>query len=250
VKCKLYPRAGRFEINPLQVGGVLNQSFLRTYLGVFGVGYHFNEWHAVSGEFMLGLSQDSTERTCLENFYFKPDNAAQAGGDPSACDIPDATDPDGGPKDSEGNAAFKRKPAYLGVRQIDQMLGLNYQWTPVYGKQIYFLSFVGHLDLFLNLGAGIAFSTYTPQRLVTASGADIKATGTSVRGEYGKAGRPTAEKQISPVIDIGIGNRFYFANNFLVNLEIRDYTLFGSDGKSGSDISNFIAIWGGLGILF
>lgn len=251
VKGKLYPKSNRIEINAVQAGGILNQSYLRTYLGAFGVTYHFNEWHAVNADFLFGITSDSGERTCVENFYFKPEAAERDGG-PSPCDQDDVTDPAGGSPVSETDKenSFKRKPAYVPIRQLDSLVGLNYQWTPVYGKQLYFLSYVGYLDLFVNVGLGLARTTYWPLKERLDNGDSIYEKGTKTRGEYGAVGRPLPVKSSSFAFDFGLGNRFFFGNNFLINMELRDYTIFGDDAKGGSDWMNFVAVWGGLGMIF
>ena len=258
VKSKLYPRSGKIQINALQVGTVLNQSFVNTMLINLGVTYHFNEWHAVNVEGFFGISSENDARKCVESFYFDPERAQRAGSggvcsedaDPTYTDAQEPQAPAG---EAYVGGPYHRKPAYMAIRQIDQMFGINYQWTPVYGKQLILLSATSYLDVYFNAGLGLAMSTYWPKKTTINRGSttvDIPSEGTAVVGEFGKAGRPEAQKQTSPVLSLGIGNRFFFARNFLVNFEFRNNTVFGGNGAGGSDIMNFFALWGGLGIMF
>lgn len=250
VKGKLYPRSGRFQINAVQGGAILNQSFLKSFLYTLSATYHINEWHAVNVEGLIGFTKDSFERKCVENFYYEPDKAKGAGAT-DACDPDNLTDPNGGgAKDDQGRAPFHRKPAYMPIRQIDQVVGVNYQWTPVYGKALYFLSAVGYLDVYTTVGLGLTMSTYWPLKDKLDNGQDIAAVGTNDATLYGANGRPLPLKESSPTFSLGLGNRFFFARNFLVNLELRNFTVFGSNGTGGSDWMNFVAIWGGLGLIF
>jgi outer membrane beta-barrel protein len=250
VKGKIYPRSGRFQAN-LGGGGILNQSFLRTNLGVANATYHFSEWHAISFEGAFGFSKDAPERECIENFYWNPQEA-QNNGATDSCDVNNETDPNQDPNPQKDNLSpFRRKPAYMPIRQIDNLFGLSHQWTPVYGKALYFLSTVGYLDFYTIVGLGAAMSTYWPLKNTLTNGQNIlDAKGTSDANEYGRAGRPPEEKQTSPTFSLGIGNRFYFAKHFIVNMELKNYTVFGSNGKGGSDWMNFVSLWGGLGAIF
>jgi acyl-CoA reductase-like NAD-dependent aldehyde dehydrogenase len=294
VKGKFYPKQGRIQLNLLQGGSILNQSFVDTYLYTAQATYHINEWHAISVDFHMGFNIDRDERKCVENFYYRESRSAAArqadGLDPSQnCDPDNVTDPtkpgtnETRPIDVEDGKAwtdeqaargpYQRKPAYMPIREIKQMYGLNYQWTPVYGKALWFLSAVGYLDFFMNAGAGIAMSDYYPRQSQTicysqatnpgseVTSCDIKAVGTSHPKGYGKRGRPVAESQTSPLVSFGLGSRFYMGRVpgrnpdssvalFLGNLELRNYTVVGSAPSGDSGMMNFFALWGGLGMAF
>lgn len=277
VKGKLYPRAGKFQVNFAQGGLVLNQSFLDTYLINGGATYHFNEWHAVNVEGFFGISADRDARQCVESFYFDtarakrydpnfvPCNPAKrtASGLGATYQLP-AGQTEPVPTEYAGSAdklarfeeskkrggPLHRKPAYMPIRQVDYMFGVNYQYTPVYGKALFFLSSVGYLDFFVNGGLGLAMSTYWPKKDKNSRGEDIKLAGTSGDAEYGFEGRPAAQSQTSPTLQLGLGTRFFFLKNFLVNAELRNVSIVGSDGLGGTEFNNFFALYGGAGIMF
>ncbi len=272
VKNKLYPREGRFQVNLLEAGVIMNQSLLDTTLVTGALTYHFSEWNALSLEGFYGLNQDKPERAALESFFWDPKRAdanaatgSYQGIDPGLPFSPvDTSDlqpgsnglwpgDSGDPSVSAENTAhkpFDRKPAYMPTRRINQMFLANYQWTPVYGKALWFLSLVGYLDFYTSLGGGLAMTTYWPLKNTGPSGQSINLQGVSSYGDWGPRARPTSTDQVNPVVNVGIGSRFFFWRHALVNLELRNFTVFGSDASGASDIMNFFGIWGGLGILF
>lgn len=255
VKDKLYPRAGRFQLLVPQLGAILNTAFVYTALIGTGVTYHINEWHALNIGGFYGLNIDKSERKCIESFYFNPQHAkdptnAEKGLPvaPEDCDPEQKTDPTAGEVDAKTNKKpFHLKPAYMAIREINMMFDINYQWTPVYGKALWFLSAVGYLDLFTTVGAGVAMSTYYPLQEFTRSGKNIRVDGTDLLSDTGKNGRPDPLNQTTPLISLGFGARFSFFSNLYANVEFRNFTVFGS---GGSDAMNFFAIWGGSGITF
>ena len=153
---------------------------------------------------------------------------------------------------SDANAIpLARKPAYMPIRQINTMAMANYQWTPVYGKALWFLSWVGYLDLYANAGLGIAMSDYSPYvTTVPNEGGGVKETkeGTVVDAHYGKEGRPAFQSQTSPTVGLGIGSRFFFAKHFMINADLRNFTVIAKTGDNA--FMNFFAIWGSVGVLF
>jgi outer membrane beta-barrel protein len=262
VKGKIYPKSERIQVG-LGVGGILNQSFLSTTLFGGSGTYHFNEWHALNVDVYYGLSSDKPARDCVETFYFDTKRTAKYGEtancnpDPSNLseEANETTDNQGNPSEEEKEdyktrKPFARKPAYMPIRQIDLLAGVNYQWTPVYGKALWFLSTVGYLDFMVNVGAGLAFSTVWPQKVTFPNGDSIKGKGTSEASYFGKDGRPTPVKQTSPTLNLGLGTRFFFAKHFLVNVDFRNVTLIGSNPNGGSDLSNFFTIAAGGGAIF
>jgi hypothetical protein len=162
------------------------------------------------------------------------------------------------------------------IREIKQVFGVNYQWTPVYGKALWFLSAVGYIDFFSTVGLGVAMSDFYPRKETTlcqssdhttnddgvptstSNQCDIKTEGTSERDGTGEAARPQPEAQSSPTLSLGIGSRFYLGRiegrngglAFLGNLELRNFSVFGSDPNNDAAFMNFFALWGGAGILF
>lgn len=250
VKSKLYPRSQRFQLLVPQGGGVLNNSFVDTFLVGGGVTYHLNEWHAVNVGFLYGLNSDRGERTCVENFYYSPQDArAEDAKNGDSSGLPCSPDPNKDPKyipsgSDSTRGPYHRKPAYMPIREINMMFDANYQYTPVYGKALWFLSMVGYLDVYGTVGAGLAMSTFYPKKTVTNSGRDILNDGTDNMLETGIDGRPDPISETSPLISFGVGNRFFFAKHFLVNVELRNFTIF------GSEFSNFFTVTGGAGVLF
>lgn len=254
VKGKLYPRAGKFQISA-QVGGILNQSYLSTTLIPIAVTYHLNEWHAINAEFVFAMTQEQDARTCVENFFFDPARAKSASNGGSGDCNPDPPPEKGNfppPDTKKGEKPpYQRKPAYPPIRQIDQMYGLNYQWTPIYGKALWFLAVVGYLDVYTNAGLGVASTTYWKMKDRNANGDLVRDEGVdnADKRQWGRAGRPEATSDTSPTMSLGVGSRFYFAKRFTVNMDLRNTSLLGSDGSGGSEFMNFFTIWGGLGVL-
>lgn len=266
VKGKFYPKGGRFQLN-LGGGSILNQSFIDTYLVSASATYHFNEWHALNVEGFFGISSDRNERTCVENFYRDTKRAAKYGQDSAECgsvanpakgnantpanaDADNAAYPDADEakkKEFERYKPLARKPAYMPIRQINTLAMVNYQWTPVYGKALWFLSWVGYLDLYANAGLGLAMSEYSPY-VTTLPDGRAASDGTTNDNEYGLEGRPVPESQTSPTVGIGVGSRFFFAKHFMLNIDLRNFTVVAETGDNS--YMNFFALWGGIGVIF
>ncbi|MCA2959978.1 MAG: aldehyde dehydrogenase family protein [Silvanigrellales bacterium] len=266
VKGKFYPKGGRFQLN-IGGGTILNQSFIDTYLITGSATYHFNEWHALNVEGFFGISSDRNERTCVESFYRDTKRAAQYGQGSEECG--EVANPAKGnastPANSNAdNAAYPnadeakrqefkdyaplaRKPAYMPIRQINTLAMVNYQWTPVYGKALWFLSWVGYLDLYANAGLGLAMSEYSPYVTTFPDGRDAK-DGTTNDNEYGVEGRPTPLSETSPTVGLGVGSRFFFAKHMMLNIDLRNFTVVAKTGDSS--FMNFFALWGGVGVIF
>jgi aldehyde dehydrogenase (NAD+) len=278
VKGKFYPKKGRFQLNG---GGglILNQSFVNTFLFGGSATYHFDEWHALNVDFLLGTSTDKLDRTCVENFYLDTDYAFRNGpkvypcaqvADPrtapkDAADLPkDYGDPaaetknpakvEQNPKYYEKRAPFQKNAAYMPIREIGTIVGANYQWTPVYGKSLFFLSQVVYLDFYLSAGAGIAMSKFYPLQdtLVDENGktVNMKDVGTTEANQYGLEGRPTPLSQTSPMASFALGSRFFMARKYLFDLQLKNFSIVGSDGRGGTDFSAPFALTGAFGILF
>ena len=265
VKGKFYPKAGRFELG-VGAGGILNQSFINTFLFSASATYHLTDWHALSFEGFYGLSKDRYERECLESFYSDTKRAEQypesSGSEPCDQRKDNANTPANAQADSAAypsqdeakkkdlaeNKPLERKPAYMPIRQIKTMAMLNYQWTPVYGKALWFLSAVGYLDLFFNAGLGVAMSDYSDTKKTLGESSSPVTDGTSNPNEYGKEGRPLVQAQTSPAIGLGIGSRFFFANHFMIHANLRNFTIVAQTGESA--FANFFGLWGGIGFLF
>ncbi|NBO38903.1 aldehyde dehydrogenase family protein [bacterium] len=271
VKGKFYPKKGRVQLN---AGGgfILNQSFINTFLFGGSGTYHFDEWHALNIEFYAGASSDKADRTCVENFYLDPDFAARNGSSLGLAPCPTsepapkdaATEIDNPDKDPEklkqnpkyydNRVPYQKNAAYMPIREITMLTAANYQWTPVYGKALFFLSQVGYLDFYLNAGLGLALSNYYPlkDKLTDSNGTlkNMKDVGTTDPVQYGKEGRPQAQSQTSPLGSFAIGSRFFLARKYLLDVQLKNYSIIGSDANNGTDFSAPFALLGGFGILF
>src|SRR5262249_10128425 len=156
VRNKLYPKAQSIEWSGPGVGLILNQSFLDSYLLHAGVTYFFNEHEGLGIEWAHAVNQDKDERKCLENFYNDPADLISA-----VC--PTSDNNKGAPLyDSKGSPVRGANfgPAYMPIRELNNLFLVNYVYSPIYGKQIAFLSTTSHFDLFLVTGLGIGLSTF------------------------------------------------------------------------------------------
>lgn len=260
VKEKMYPKKGKLELNGPNLGIIMNQSYLDTYIVNGGINYFPTEVWGFGAEITYAMNSDRAERKCIENFYNK---------DPKD---PPTSECGSDPTDGTTNPATTRSnygPAYVNIREYNYMFSANAIWNPIYGKEIFFLSAVGHFDLYLTAGGGMAFSTFYPQTTNhTAADGSTKdnrggnfptdggpaPTGTGPNEtdpntgklNYGKEGRPTALHQSNPVLQGGIGQKFHFGQRFHFKAELRDHLVLGTPG--GFDM--FFTLWGGVGMRF
>ncbi len=272
VKGKFYPKTGRFQMNAAG-GGLINQSFINTFLVGGSLTYHFEEWHAINFEVFAGISSDKADRTCIENFYLDEDFAKASGStikgpcplkEPVPKDASLIAKGEGTPPEPElrGNkddayyasrAPFAKNAAYMGIRELNFLGAANYQWTPVYGKSLFFLSQVLYLDFYLNAGLGVAMSNFYPlkDKVIDEDGNSkpMKEVGTTDDKKYGKEGRPQPLSQTSPMGVFAIGSRFYMARKFILDVQLKNYSIIGENGQGSSDFSAPFAILGGVGIL-
>lgn len=280
VKGKFYTKKGRVQLNG-GGGMILNQSFINTFLFGGSGTYHLDEWHAINFEFLVGKSFDKSDRVCVENFYLDTDYAARNAdknpgaaascpqGLPATSAPKDAAilepgygSPDDGtqdqkkidvnPKYYETRAPFQKNAAYMPVRELNFLGAINYQWTPVYGKSLFFLSQVVYLDFYLNAGAGLAFSNFYPLKetlVVDGKTVNMKDVGTTDSNQYGVEGRPQPLAQTSPMASFAFGSRFYMARRYLIDIQLKNFTIVGSDGRGGTDFSAPLSLTGGIGIL-
>lgn len=243
VKRKLFTKSRKLELSLPSAGLILNQSFIETFLIHGGLTYFSSESWGWGVEAALGLNVDKSERECLENFYNDPNDRVDA----ECGDGSDLTD------DGETNFG----PAYMPIREINYIIAANAVWNPVYGKQIVFLSATSYFDVFLTMGAGLAFSDYYEQRTELNNGEKPRADYTDGRGlsggaskdetdSYGEAGRPEPLAQTHPLINLGLGQKFHFWKRFSMRFEFRDMILLGTPGG----FENLFALWGGVGMRF
>ncbi|MEI6397505.1 MAG: outer membrane beta-barrel domain-containing protein [Pseudomonadota bacterium] len=246
IKNKAYPKKGRVELNGPNVGLILNQSYVDTYLINGGINYFWSESWGLGLEAYYAMNKDKKERYCIENFYNDPDYDIS-----SEC---------GGP----GNLAGHRGnygPAYVNIREYNFLLAANGIWNPIYGKEIFFMSGVVNFDVFMTLGGGLAMSTFYPMQTTLGNGkpsrgqfpgkdtsGDTPGTDPKTDGDlyYGKNGRPTAQKQTNVFLDGGIGQKVHFGDKFNLKAELRSHLVLGTPG--GFDM--FFSLWGGFGMRF
>lgn len=237
IKRKLYPRTNKAEVNG-NFGAILNQSYVNTFLVGGSINYFFTESYGISVKFDLGLNTDKSERTCIESFFYDPDDeVSSACGEPSLL----ANTEDGFPRYG---------PAYVPIREISTITALNFLWSPIYGKQLLLLSATSYFDLFIEAGVGFATSDFYEKRDVLRNGNEprapkvvggdnaeeknerigARADDRSVDGllSYGIEGRPDPESQFHPIINLGVGQKFHFARLFFINVDFRYAGLVGT----------------------
>lgn len=254
VKNKLYPKKGKVELNLPDVGLVLNQSYVNTYLLHGGINYFFSEVWGLGIEGAFAINSDKDERKCVEAFYYNPDKIPGV----AECD----QDPNlGGADIPAGESRMRYGPAYVPIRELKFLVGGNLIWNPVYGKQIMLMRATAYFDVFVTMGGGLAFSTFyaestllrngKPSRGAAPEGSSTVNLPGATKGQkdstgkllYGPEGRPDPLDQSPPYIDFGIGQKYHFAKRFNFKVELRNFTLVGTD----QGFENFFTLWGGFG---
>lgn len=252
IKRKLYPKKSAFELSA-DFGQILNQSYISSYLAHFNGTYFFSESSGFAAEFALAINSDKYERVCIENFY--NDAMEQIG---PVCSA------DGQGQENLNGVADSRfanmGPAYPAIREIKNIISGAWVWAPIYGKQLFFMSGVGHFDVYTTVGGGVVMSDYYNKKLYADDGRQLRGTFPNptdttsptpgVGGDeidfYGKAGRPKSVPTTSPMITLGVGQKYHFTKNFNAKIEIRNYSLIGVPGA----VDLYFAVWGGLGVRF
>jgi outer membrane beta-barrel protein len=248
VKNKKFTKKSRLELDLPDVGFILNQSLVTTYLIHGGLTYFKDEEWGYGFEGSYGFNQDEDERTCLETFYNDPNNEID-----NECgdkgDLPD-----------DKNVA-NYGPAYMPIREIKYIVAANLVWNPVYGKQLLLLSATSYFDVFLTLGGGAIMSTYYDKTTELKNGKKSRAdpieqtdgkvildggAGKDETNSYGESGRPDPTDETHFFLNLGIGQKFHFWERYSIKIEFRNMTLLGTPGG----FENLFAIWSGLGIRF
>ncbi|MEZ4744190.1 MAG: outer membrane beta-barrel domain-containing protein [Bdellovibrionota bacterium] len=252
VRNKLFPKKNKVEINGPNLGMILNQSYIDSYVAHGGINYFVNEEWGFGIEGLVATNKDKSERTCIENFFNNPP--------PRESILPCSPDPSVIPD----NSKVTYGPAYVPIREIDYIVAATAVWNPIYGKQLFFLSATGYLDLYLTMGGGLVFSKFykkqtqlgngNPSRGETSAegtgGPSIGTTAdeidTNGNHYYGIEGRPEAEENTNAMFTLGIGQKYHFAKRFNFKIELRNYTLIGTD--AGFDL--FFSLMSGVGMRF
>lgn len=245
VEYRSFNKKKRFEIGLINPGFILNQSYVNTFLVGVDATYFFSETRGMSFDLQMGLNADKPERSCIENFYIDPDNRLGA-----ACGVEGSNDVLTQP------ANVRYGPAYVPIREIQMLAILNSLWTPVYGKQLVFLTLTSHFDIYFETGAGLAFSKFYPKRDVLADGSKARAgrdepddpgsIGTRRDDSFGIAGRPDPINETHVLVNLGFGQKFHFARKFHAKLYFRNMTLLGTD----NGFENFFTLNLGMGYRF
>jgi outer membrane beta-barrel protein len=252
IKNKLYPKKGKVELNGPNLGLILNQSYIDSYLINAGMNYFWSESWGMGAELSFVLNKDRYERYCVEHFYNDPDyEIADECGEPENLQ--------GLPKDPNGSGG-NYGPAYVNIREYNMLLTGNAIWNPIYGKEIFFLAAVVNFDVFVTMGGGLAMTTFYELDNSLNNGKESRGnfpapgstTGQRPGAEpdetdsYGKAGRPTPRKESKVFLDAGIGQKVHISQKLNFKAELRNHIVLGTPG--GFDM--FFTLWGGLGFRF
>lgn len=255
---KLYPKNERLELSLPELGIIMNQSYVNTLLVGGGATYFTSENFGFGISASIGNNSDKAERTCIESFYYDPSN--EVGVSCGEAPLLEGAD--------QNNDGFPRYgPAYVPIREMQQIIIANVVWAPVYGKQLFMKSATSYFDLFVELGLGFATSKYYAKRELLANGKvprgtyidpatndpEAAAENNSKIGalpsetdSYGIPGRPVAQNKGNPLLNLGVGQKFHFGKLFHMKIYIRNMTLVGTD----QGFENLLALYGGVGIRF
>lgn len=249
---KLYPKAGRFELG-LEVGSLLNQSYVDTTLYKASLRYFFSETWGVNLMFATASNKDKFERACIESFYNDP----QANVDAQCMSQDDGA---GLAQNEDANLG----PAYVPIREINQIIAAEAVYGIMYGKQIYFLGAVNHFDILLKFGAGLTRSRYYEERThvkgdpsTPSRGAFSEEEGAANPGtdtapgpdgtlRYGPEGRPDPKQETHLTTSLAVAQKFYLARRVSVDVELSNYTLFGT----AQQFEPYLVVSAGIGVRF
>lgn len=253
VRGKLYTKKKKVEVNGPDIGFIMNQSFVSTLLVHAGITYFTSEEFGWQIEGSFGINSDKPERECIENFFNNPSKLSLS----TPCNDESIV--------AANSNNVNWGPAYVPIREINLLVAGNMVWSPVYGKQLLFLSSVIHFDMFVTVGGGLAMSTFYEKSATvnTANGTRPSRDPNSGQvGEtpeqlgigcplgdtdcYGVNGRPEAASQSNPYINLGVGQKLHISQNLHVKLELRNMTLIGTH----SGFENLLALWFGVGFRF
>ncbi|MFK7871876.1 MAG: outer membrane beta-barrel domain-containing protein [Oligoflexales bacterium] len=253
---KLFPKKKKLELSALNVGVLMNQSYVDTVVLNGGVGYHLREDLGFNVEASLFLNSDRAERTCIESFYNDPDRILG-----SVCGgASGLQDQNGGDLDGVNFG-----PAYVAVRELQSVLLANVIYSPIYSKQLAFGDSVAYFDLFFVAGLGLANSLFYPETLTLKNGLPSRkrvlteaeknkegcpdtygVCADDAASVVGVLGRPEALAESHPAMNFGMGQKFHVTKNFYVDAEMRMLMLLGTS----TGIEPFFSLWVGSGFRF
>lgn len=245
VEYRAFNKKKRFEIGLINPGFILNQSYVNTFLFGIDATYFFSETRGIGFDLQIGSNADKPERSCIENFYIDPDNR---------LGVPCGQEGGNDVLDQPSNVRYG--PAYVPIREIQMLAILNNIWTPVYGKQLVFLTLTSHFDIYFETGLGVAVSKFFPKRDILNDGKKARAgrneaddpstIGTRRDDSFGIAGRPDPIDETHVLVNLGFGQKFHFAKSFHTKLYFRNMTLLGTD----NGFENFFTLNLGFGYRF
>ena len=245
---KLYPKSGRLEVNA-DLGIVLNQAFVNTSLIRASATYYLSESWGLAFSALKAQNKDKEERRCVESFYNDPDKELT-----NVCASQDTTN------EIETAEKANMGPAYMPIREIEDIFLVESVFSPNYGKQIFFLGIVSHFDFQLKIGAGVVRSIYYEQRTTVKDDASRPARGgfsdeegainpgvsPEESDKYGTAGRPDPLYQTNLVLAPALVQKFYFADRLSWNAELGSLFIMGTPGG----FEYLLTISTGVGVRF
>ena len=220
--------------------------------------YFLNENWGLQLEVLSAINQDRSERFCLEHFYNDPQEKLGVSCAQSEDDLFEPL------YEADATTAIKGVnvgPAYTSIRELDQVLSINATYNPVYGKQLTLMNFITHFDIFFTFGLGAARSTHYPKSLYLRNGTlargpfpaelpsgcpaspGVCPDNNDALSQIGEAGRPDAEDDIHATLNLGVGQRFHLTKNLITIVELRNFTLLGTE----FGVEPFIGLWLGIG---
>jgi hypothetical protein len=255
VKNKKYLKESKIELGLPSLGYILNQSFVDTFLLQGNLTYYITEWVGISLNVTYALNSDRDERYCLEHFINDPLKLT------TPCTFPgeDPTKPLF--KDDVPVPAASLGPVYMPIRELNTIFLAGATLTPIYGKQLAFLSFVNYFDIYSHIEGGLTTSTFYPETQFLRNGKLARGIPGETKGcppspgvcpdessEYlnliGVNGRPDPLIQTNPTFSFAIGQKFHILSRFHFKMELRTYTIL------AEETHNYLAFSTGVGLRF
>jgi outer membrane beta-barrel protein len=199
IRKRLELRSSRFELGA-GFGSTLNQDFFHTVFADVKLGFHVFDWFSVSGFADFAVANIAT------GFQDR-----LVGSDGS---LPPAADPNA-PRDPT------RAEATASMSKINQMLGLQLEFTPFTGKFAMFGKLFAHYDFYAFVGPG--FINVAPANSgLTSCDSAVNVKSCAVSG-------------IKPGANVGVGFHTFFNQWFGLNVELRD--IVAQLNPSGRDVN-------------
>ena len=249
VKGKIYFKKKKYEIS-VPIGIILNQSYIQTSFLSLGGAYFPKEPWGFGIDLILANNQDKAERECIEHFYNDVNSEFPLS---APCGPPHLLQ-----DDPQGYSNYG--PAYVPIREIGTVLIANFIWSPVYGKQLLFMKATSYFDLVLEFGLGLVSSTYYPKQEKLRNGkisrGEFNPDGSNPDNSigyypnsnepvsYGMEGRPDPENELSPVLNLAVGQKFHFTKKIHLSVYLKNLTILGSS----TGFENLFLLAAGIGV--